>query len=157
MKFPKVHLGKTPLLYTVLYYTVLYCTSSTVQPDQEVSSGRQGGGAAPTRHSCQYVCQHCLVHLGDIARYLSLNMVLHVSCTCSLSLHKTLSRYRAHNDQAETFYRHAISLAPSSGQPYNQVQRHGPAGEILTFIMASPRSRSWRPVGRTSWPLSTST
>ena len=24
-------------------------------------------------------------------------------------------------EQAETFYRHAISLAPSSGQPYNQI------------------------------------
>ena len=42
---------------------------------------------------------HCLisVHLGDIARY------------------------RNHIQQAETFYRHAISMAPSSGQPYNQI------------------------------------
>jgi len=25
--------------------------------------------AQPERPSCQYMCQHCLVHLGDIARY----------------------------------------------------------------------------------------
>ena len=59
---------------------------------------------------------------GTLPGTTSLHLVLHISCTCSFLLHKTLSRYRAHNDQAETFYRHAISLAPSSGQPYNQVQ-----------------------------------
>jgi len=51
----------------------------------------------PAATSCHYVCQHCLVHLGDIARY------------------------RSQTRQAETFYRHAISLAPGSGQPYNQI------------------------------------
>merc|ERR1719309_10952 len=51
----------------------------------------------PKKASCNYICQHCLVHLGDIARY------------------------RNHIQQAETFYRHAISMAPSSGQPYNQI------------------------------------
>ncbi|XP_057325875.1 nonsense-mediated mRNA decay factor SMG7-like [Microplitis mediator] len=49
------------------------------------------------RSSCFYVCQYCLVHLGDIARY------------------------RNENKQAELFYRHAVSLAPWSGQPYNQL------------------------------------
>ena len=51
----------------------------------------------PSTTSCHYVCQYCLVHLGDIARY------------------------RSQTRQAETFYRHAISLAPGSGQPYNQI------------------------------------
>jgi len=51
----------------------------------------------PSTTSCHYVCQYCLVHLGDIARY------------------------RSQARQAETFYRHAISLAPNSGQPYNQI------------------------------------
>ncbi|KAK0172413.1 hypothetical protein PV328_005730 [Microctonus aethiopoides] len=51
----------------------------------------------PHKSSCYYVCQYCLVHLGDIARY------------------------RNENRQAELFYRHAVSLAPSSGQPYNQL------------------------------------
>lgn len=51
----------------------------------------------PSATSCHYVCQYCLVHLGDIARY------------------------RSQTRQAETFYRHAISLAPGSGQPYNQI------------------------------------
>jgi len=54
-------------------------------------------GPEPQKSSCHYVCQHCLVHLGDIARY------------------------RSQTRQAETFYRHAISLAPSSGHPYNQI------------------------------------
>ena len=44
-----------------------------------------------------YACQYCLVHLGDIARY------------------------RNESKQAELFYRHAVSLSPSSGQPYNQL------------------------------------
>ncbi|XP_046740287.1 uncharacterized protein LOC124407800 isoform X2 [Diprion similis] len=53
--------------------------------------------SAPHKSSCFYVCQYCLVHLGDIARY------------------------RNENKQAELFYRHAVSLSPSSGQPYNQL------------------------------------
>ncbi|XP_046591118.1 protein SMG7 isoform X1 [Neodiprion lecontei] len=53
--------------------------------------------SAPHKSSCFYVCQYCLVHLGDIARY------------------------RNENRQAELFYRHAVSLSPSSGQPYNQL------------------------------------
>ncbi|KAF7989982.1 hypothetical protein HCN44_008656 [Aphidius gifuensis] len=51
----------------------------------------------PHKSSCFYVCQYCLVHLGDIARY------------------------RNQYKQAELFYRHAVSLSPSSGQPYNQL------------------------------------
>ncbi|XP_020279632.1 protein SMG7-like [Pseudomyrmex gracilis] len=51
----------------------------------------------PHRSSCFYACQYCLVHLGDIARY------------------------RNESKQAEMFYRHAVSLSPSSGQPYNQL------------------------------------
>lgn len=54
-------------------------------------------GPMPQKSSCHYICQHCLVHLGDIARY------------------------RSQTRQAETFYRHAICLAPSSGHPYNQI------------------------------------
>lgn len=53
--------------------------------------------SAPQKSSCFYACQYCLVHLGDIARY------------------------RNQNKQAELFYRHAVSLSPSSGQPYNQL------------------------------------
>ena len=51
----------------------------------------------PGVNNCNYLCQYCLVHLGDVARY------------------------RNQMRQAETFYRHAISLAPGSGQPYNQI------------------------------------
>ncbi|XP_071947798.1 uncharacterized protein [Antedon mediterranea] len=47
--------------------------------------------------SCLYICQYCLVHLGD------------------------LSRYRLETSQAESYYRHAAKLVPSSGQPYNQL------------------------------------
>jgi hypothetical protein len=46
-----------------------------------------------------YVCQHCLVHLGDLARY------------------------RSQPKQAETFYRQAIQIAPGNGQAYNQVSK----------------------------------
>ncbi|KAK2159240.1 hypothetical protein LSH36_156g11043 [Paralvinella palmiformis] len=51
----------------------------------------------PKQSSCLYICQHCLVHLGDIARY------------------------REQSDQAQTYYRHAASLVPYNGQPYNQL------------------------------------
>ncbi|KAK2581218.1 hypothetical protein KPH14_008016 [Odynerus spinipes] len=53
--------------------------------------------STPHKSSCFYACQYCLVHLGDIARY------------------------RNESKQAELFYRHAVSLSPSSGQPYNQL------------------------------------
>ncbi|XP_053380240.1 nonsense-mediated mRNA decay factor SMG7-like [Mercenaria mercenaria] len=51
----------------------------------------------PKKSSCLYVCQHCLVHLGDIARY------------------------RQQIDQAQTYYWHAAYLVPFNGQPYNQL------------------------------------
>eukprot|EP00088_Acartia_fossae_P070332 TRINITY_DN9387_c0_g1_i8.p1 TRINITY_DN9387_c0_g1~~TRINITY_DN9387_c0_g1_i8.p1 ORF type:complete len:997 (-),score=235.99 TRINITY_DN9387_c0_g1_i8:107-3097(-) len=51
----------------------------------------------PSKASTNYICQHCLVHLGDIARY------------------------RNNLQQAQVFYRHATTMAPSSGQPYNQL------------------------------------
>ncbi|XP_068688143.1 nonsense-mediated mRNA decay factor SMG7-like [Montipora foliosa] len=51
----------------------------------------------PHTQSCYYICQDCLVHLGDIARY------------CD------------DPDQAEVFYHHALVLVPSNGQPYNQL------------------------------------
>nr|XP_022900035.1 protein SMG7-like [Onthophagus taurus] len=51
----------------------------------------------PQSSSCLYICQYCLVHLGDIARYRN-------------------QRY-----QAESFYKQAIVVSPTSGQPYNQL------------------------------------
>ncbi|XP_041369833.1 protein SMG7-like [Gigantopelta aegis] len=51
----------------------------------------------PKKSSCLYVCQHCLVHLGDIARY------------------------RQQVEQAQTYYQHAANLVPQNGQPYNQL------------------------------------
>jgi hypothetical protein len=62
------------------------CTGKAEAPAFEVVSG------------LTYLCQHCLVHLGDVARY----------------------RHQA--DQAEAFYRQAIQLAPGSGQAYNQAR-----------------------------------
>ncbi|XP_060810249.1 nonsense-mediated mRNA decay factor SMG7 [Amyelois transitella] len=54
-------------------------------------------GAAPPPAAAQYICQHCLVHLGDLARY------------------------RQQLRQAHTFYRHALMVSAHSGQPYNQL------------------------------------
>ncbi|XP_039745419.1 uncharacterized protein LOC120623450 isoform X2 [Pararge aegeria] len=51
------------------------------------------GGAAAAR----YASQHCLVHLGDLARYRHQLRVAH------------------------TFYRHALAVSVHSGQPYNQL------------------------------------
>ncbi|KAH1005913.1 hypothetical protein HUJ04_006814 [Dendroctonus ponderosae] len=52
---------------------------------------------APQLASCSYICQYCLVHLGDIARY------------------------RNQRKQAESFYKQAILVSPHSGHPYNQL------------------------------------
>ncbi|CAB4054174.1 SMG7 [Lepeophtheirus salmonis] len=49
------------------------------------------------RNNCNYISQHCLVHLGDLARY------------------------RNQIRKAETYYRQAIQISPSSGQAYNQI------------------------------------
>ncbi|CAG9815698.1 unnamed protein product [Phaedon cochleariae] len=51
----------------------------------------------PQTSSCLYICQYCLVHLGDI------------------------SRYRNQRIQAESFYKQAILVSPTSGHPYNQL------------------------------------
>ncbi|XP_045514535.1 protein SMG7-like isoform X1 [Pieris brassicae] len=61
----------------------------------EVSGGMaiSKSGVAGAR----YACQHCLVHLGDLARYRQQLRVAH------------------------TFYRHALAVSPHSGQPYNQL------------------------------------
>ncbi|XP_066537826.1 nonsense-mediated mRNA decay factor SMG7 isoform X4 [Hoplias malabaricus] len=65
-----------------------------------IISNKQSSTSAivkPQPSSCSYICQHCLVHLGDIARY------------------------RNQTSQAESYYRHAAQLVPSNGQPYNQL------------------------------------
>jgi len=51
----------------------------------------------PRQASSRYIAQHCLVHLGDIARY------------------------RHKHNMADSYYRKAAFLVPSNGQPYNQL------------------------------------
>ncbi|KAJ0059258.1 hypothetical protein NL108_011289, partial [Boleophthalmus pectinirostris] len=71
----------------------------------------------PQTSSCFYICQHCLVHLGDIARY------------------------RNQTSQAESYYRHAAQLVPSNGQPYNQLAILASSkGDHLTTIFYYCRS-----------------
>ncbi|GFY48889.1 protein SMG7 [Trichonephila inaurata madagascariensis] len=71
----------------------------------------------PRKSSLFYICQHCLVHLGDIARY------------------------RGQSLQAETFYRHAVGLVPSNGQPYNQLALlEAASGEKLSTVFYYVRS-----------------
>ncbi|XP_075038341.1 nonsense-mediated mRNA decay factor SMG7 isoform X1 [Mixophyes fleayi] len=71
----------------------------------------------PQSSSCAYICQHCLVHLGDIARY------------------------RNQTSQAESYYRHAAQLVPSNGQPYNQLAILASSkGDHLTTIFYYCRS-----------------
>ncbi|XP_068628377.1 nonsense-mediated mRNA decay factor SMG7-like [Battus philenor] len=56
-----------------------------------------GPGATAAPAAARYASQHCLVHLGDLARYRQQLRVAH------------------------TFYRHALAVSPHSGQPYNQL------------------------------------
>uniref|UniRef100_A0A8C2ZSP5 Nonsense-mediated mRNA decay factor n=1 Tax=Cyclopterus lumpus TaxID=8103 RepID=A0A8C2ZSP5_CYCLU len=84
-----------------------------------IISNKPGGGAivTPQPSSCSYICQHCLVHLGDIARY------------------------RNQTSQAESYYRHAAQLVPSNGQPYNQLAILASSkGDHLTTIFYYCRS-----------------
>ncbi|XP_072298017.1 nonsense-mediated mRNA decay factor SMG7 isoform X2 [Eucyclogobius newberryi] len=84
-----------------------------------LSSSRQSSSAivTPQSSSCFYICQHCLVHLGDIARY------------------------RNQTSQAESYYRHAAQLVPSNGQPYNQLAILASSkGDHLTTIFYYCRS-----------------
>nr|XP_057924698.1 nonsense-mediated mRNA decay factor SMG7 isoform X3 [Doryrhamphus excisus] len=85
-----------------------------------IISNRQNNGGAivtPQPSSCSYICQHCLVHLGDIARY------------------------RNQTSQAESYYRHAAQLVPSNGQPYNQLAILASSkGDHLTTIFYYCRS-----------------
>ncbi|XP_047536876.1 uncharacterized protein LOC125070900 isoform X2 [Vanessa atalanta] len=65
----------------------------------EASAGgvAAGAGSAAGAAAARYACQHCLVHLGDLARYRQQLRVAH------------------------TFYRHALAVSVHSGQPYNQL------------------------------------
>ena len=44
-----------------------------------------------------YICTHCLIHMGDIARY------------------------KGQVKQAESFYKHSLTVSPASGHSYNQL------------------------------------
>ncbi|XP_072544359.1 nonsense-mediated mRNA decay factor SMG7 isoform X2 [Salminus brasiliensis] len=85
-----------------------------------IISNKQSSTSAivkPQPSSCSYICQHCLVHLGDIARY------------------------RNQTSQAESYYRHAAQLVPSNGQPYNQLAILASSkGDQLTTIFYYCRS-----------------
>lgn len=71
----------------------------------------------PKKSSVLYICQHCLVHLGDIARY------------------------RSQSLQAENFYRHAVELGPRNGHPYNQLALlEAASGEKLSAVFFHVRS-----------------
>ncbi|XP_076316149.1 uncharacterized protein LOC143228739 [Tachypleus tridentatus] len=71
----------------------------------------------PSKSSVLYICQHCLVHLGDI------------------------SRYRCQSLQAETYYKHAVEVGPNSGQPYNQLAiLEAASGDKLSTVFFYIRS-----------------
>uniref|UniRef100_A0A8C2F0V9 Nonsense-mediated mRNA decay factor n=1 Tax=Cyprinus carpio TaxID=7962 RepID=A0A8C2F0V9_CYPCA len=95
-----------------------------------IISNKQSSTSAivkPQPSSCSYICQHCLVHLGDIARY------------------------RNQTSQAESYYRHAAQLVPSNGQPYNQLAILASSkGDHLTTIFYYCRSIAVK----TKWSVS---
>jgi len=69
------------------------------------------------REKLEYICQFCLVHLGDIARY------------------------RNDFKQALVYYRQAIEVSPKSGQAYNQIALlQAIAGNSLSSISYYVRS-----------------
>lgn len=65
----------------------------------------------PKLDSCLYICQDCLVHLGDLARY------------------------RNEMQQAYAFYLLAGKILPGNGQPYNQLAILASARNDLLFAV----------------------
>ncbi|XP_046845493.1 protein SMG7-like [Xenia sp. Carnegie-2017] len=61
------------------------------------SNRRMRHDKKPPASASYYICQDCLVHLGDLARY------------------------RYDTIEAEVYYRQALQLVPTNGQPYNQL------------------------------------
>ena len=85
---------------TCLFQMTMYYLLKTIIFLLGASYGLSEQGFRPSfaeLSGINYICQYCLVHLGDIARY------------------------RHQLQQAETFYRQAILLAPGSAHAYNQV------------------------------------
>lgn len=71
----------------------------------------------PKNESILYICQHCLIHLGDLARYRNLL------------------------GEAEGYYKQAINVEPSSGHPYNQLALLVSArGDMLSTLFYYVRS-----------------
>lgn len=73
----------------------------------------------PQPSSCSYICQHCLVHLGDIGEC-SLCVLSFFNSTCFIQTDSappppSIARYRNQTSQAESYYRHAAQLVPSNG------------------------------------------
>jgi protein SMG7 len=65
----------------------------------------------PRSASSNYIAQHCLVHLGDIARY------------------------RHKSSMADSYYRKAAQIVPSNGQPYNQLAiLASPQSDMLSTV-----------------------
>ena len=89
------------------FYMVLLQEISARKPDADsicksniqlgIFNSLAGYAVQPKSESFLYMCQHCLIHLGDLARYRNLL------------------------GQAEGFYQQAVQLEPSGGHPYNQL------------------------------------
>jgi len=76
------------------------CDFDTLLGKRNVTLGIFSGSTyseKPKDESCRYICQHCLIHLGDLARY------------------------RNQPEEAEGYYKQAVRIEPSSGHPYNQL------------------------------------
>ena len=82
----------------------------------------------PKKSSCMYICQHCLVHLGDIGKCRGVTTdycKVMMASTCSIIDIVILqyfepinftARYRQQIEQAQTYYRHAAHLVPYNGK-----------------------------------------
>jgi protein SMG7 len=87
----------------------------------EKSKNPRTAASTPKDRSVTYAVHSCLVHLGDVCRYLS------------------KSRLAGH------YYRHAATVLPSSGQPFNQLALLEAAkGEVLSAVCLHARSLAVR-------------
>nr|CAD7443175.1 unnamed protein product [Timema bartmani] len=108
----------------------------------------------PHKSSCYYICQHCLVHLGDIARYRNQSKQAEAFYSY-LTVHPfslqtnvgafplSVNHFSGRLLQGINLAidRHAVQLSPHSGQPYNQLALlEASRGDRLSTVFHYARS-----------------
>ena len=86
-------LSKKRQVHNILRSAGFYGVASDLETNNEANEVKKCQNVG----SINYICTHCLIHMGDIARY------------------------KGQVKQAESFYKHSLTVSPASGHSYNQL------------------------------------